>query len=334
MTGVNILIWDWDSSYGNALSEYLSKELNSNISKAVITNIAKKDELNGKKVNFDFVIVNIRFAECFAEENLEFKFKNKIVLTEEIDEDIEEGYYKYQSMKPLLAEILRELRIDFFSNKGKETAIYGIYAPMGLSLSLPIGLCFAKLIGEEASTLFLDLSEVSILKDVVNFEIMTDLIDILYMMENGEIGSLGKYIMEQDGIYFLPPCLTPSQLSGISQGQWKALLEAIQECGYKNIVILFGSLIQGFADMAVNMKRVFVLGGMGEYAAFGMREFMLLMERLFIEDRCRELRVNLDVGSFGKAGISLESIFQGRLMEYVRTSLGGDIGTEADNYSN
>ena len=334
MTGISVLIWDTDKSYGNALSEYLADRLSGSISKAVITNIGGKEELYKQKGSFDFAVVNIQCIGYFEGENLGFKIKNKIVLTEEREAAAEGGFYKYQSMKPLLEKISQELRVDFSLDSGKETEMYGIYAPMGMPLSLPIALCFTKFIGIKSDTVFLDLSEVSLLRDLVNFEITKDLIDVLYMLENNEIDSLTKYIVEEEGIYIMPPCLTPSQLSEISGEQWKSLLESIKGCGYKNIVILFGSLVQGFTDMAVNMKKIFVVGDAGEYTALGIRSFMGLMDRLLIRDRCRELTVKSGAGLSKKIGLSWDSILRGELMEYMRINLGGDLGARTYNQSN
>lgn len=327
MKTTNVLICDEDKAYVGAVVGYLmGKEAEGRIGISAV-GISDPKAFNSISGVYDFAVFSESFFEIYSEKKEQLLIRRVMVFSENPDDkDLEDVFYKYTNMDLLFGLINGEKRrADAGNISGVQNnfRIIGIYSPGRHELSLPFSLCLSKHLSNRNDVLFLDLSEIGILSKLMGKPFGEDLIDVIYLLENGDFGGgIEKYIYPYEGFNILSPVSTPSQLSYVTVEQWMMLLGKIRENGFRNLVILFGNLVQGFSEIASNIQEFLVIKKHGDFYAIADNTFMDFMDKLGLGNKCREVYLPLSAANLTSGGFRLESLINGRLMEQVSMHYG------------
>lgn len=312
-----ILVCDEDKEYVKAITAYLMS-LNHTNRRLVVTGISEEENLTALSEHFDIVLASESMKESIESKE---QVKRDVLFTlKESREDLQEkDFYKYQCMDTLVSILFPSIYMERLPDSKDGAFITGIYAPSKHELALPYALCLCRELSKEKETLFIDLSEIGVLPSIVGSSTNEDLIDLIFMLENqGFKGDIGNFITEYEGVYLLSSSSSPSQFSYITPAQWKNLFEKIKESGFKNIVVLFGNLVQGFSELAGELKNLVVIKKPGEYFSLAEGMFMDFMENLGLKNLCREVSVPLSISGTLQGPFRMGSLINGKLREYVR----------------
>lgn len=312
-----ILVCDKDKNYVKAITAFLMA-LNHPNRRFVVTGISEDESLSSLSGHFDGILASEDMKDLI--ESCE-QIKSEMILTlKETKEDLkEDDFYKYQCMDTLVSLLFPGIHREYLGDSKEDSFITGIYAPSKHELALPYALCLCRELSREKETLFIDLSEIGILSSIMGSTPNEDLIDLIFMLENrGFKGEIGNYITEYEGVYLLASSSSPSQFSYITPAQWKTLFLKIKESGFKNIVVLFGNLVQGFSDLAGELKNLVVIKKPGEYFALAEGMFMDFMEKLGLRNLCREVSIPLSISGSLQGPFRMGGLINGKLREYVR----------------
>lgn len=318
----DILICDNDKDYVNDLIEYLMENKTNYNPMFSVTGCTDINEFKVFEGNFEYGLLGGDYYKYFNEESSKAKINKSFLLTEEpVDITETETFFKYQSMEKLDSILCVN---KAWPNVDQELKMYGIYSPSKHELSLEFSLCVCKKLSLNSNLIFIDLSEVGILHRLLEIDIEEDLLDAIYMLENDENLDLGKYIYSFEGFSVFAPVLTPAQLPYISGNQWMRLFERIKENGYRQIVINFGVLCQGFSELVGMSEKLMVLEKAGEYYSIFEKEFMEYINKLGLNNKIISLKLPFTAANFSMRGFSLDSLMSGKMMEYVDEALKGN----------
>ncbi|MBQ1473210.1 MAG: hypothetical protein IIZ31_05405, partial [Lachnospiraceae bacterium] len=133
--------------------------------------------------------------------------------------------------------------------------------------------------------------------------------------------NLAEYICESEGISFIPPMNSPTEVAYITGEQWMSCGQKIRENFRGTIVLLLDYMMQGFEQVLSDCDGLILLTKPGEYYRKSMQAFRnrFLEERKF---RCWMQQVSLPMS----AGASMEETYD--LGQMLRSKMAQEIRKE------
>lgn len=281
---------------------------------------------------FDVLLVTGAFLE-----NMETgEIQSKIIL---FREDCIPGFAqhlpsvsKYQPAEEIFSQICAFLWQDnTFQEEwafGKRTKMIGVYSPVHVERQMFFSLIMARILGEHQKLLYINLQEHSGFYGVTNTDAAEDIGDLIYgMMQKGRDFQAGLHRIRRTILNFdyIPPVVNPEHLSEIPQKLYEELLIGLKnQSGYDVVIVDFGNIFLGFAQMLSVFENVYCLEKEGGLNRYRIKEFFEYLEK---EDEALVSRLKhifLPEGlSAGEEPYSLEKCLYGSFGDYVRNCLGG-----------
>ncbi|MDD6667269.1 MAG: hypothetical protein PUE58_04765 [Lachnospiraceae bacterium] len=324
MNGVRILICDSDKSYVDALVRYL---LGSG-QRFYVSYLTEQAAYEKEEGAFDIGLMTeeyIRLYENDREKKLHIRHVIQLCSTMEIGYRTYDSLYKFQSMNTFLDKLssMEWKNLPPQSRYAGKTRIMGVYSPMRHELELPFALTYARFLAEKGKTIFLDIEENSILNQLVGREPECNLVDAIYEIEQQKDNFRIEVCLETyHGFSYLAPVSNPSELAHIREKQWLELIHQIQKSSFTNVVMLFGTLPQGFLSMLKEMNAIYLLGKAGSYYQTGTLQFAASVKKMNPEISIQEVLLPLNAGNMSK-GYCMEELMDGNLGVFVRNHFGG-----------
>ena len=239
---------------------------------------------------------------------------------------------KYQSAENLFRQISSML----WKESEEQTKRYpehtaeliGIYSPVHHESQMVFSMTMAQILGESQKVLYINLMEHSGFYQLVNEEITEDIGDLIYgMMQEGHDFAAGLHRIRKTyrNFDYIPPVVNPEHLSEISKTLFEQLFMALKGLsGYDVILIDFGMVFLGFAEMIPVFGSFYCLGKEGMVNRYRIEEFleylkkegehtMAHMHRLLLPERIAYL----------EEGSPLDSGLYGGMGDYIRRCLYG-----------
>lgn len=325
MTEKSICICDEDPAYVQAFSSYLME----NIPGISICSFTSKQAFLECGRSFQIGILSKDFLsvlEFSAKDIVEEKF---YLCEDEIAPEFEHlpMVYKYQSME-IVEEMIRQHQKkqetgSWRGVKSSNSAVYGIYSPICHELQMPFALSLCQIFREKGSVLFLDLEDLSILKDMVKQPEGKNLMDLLYLLvQPGErLPEMSEFICSFMGIDYIPSFHNPQEFNEVSRELWQAFLSHVLSLEYDYVVILFGRTMEGFIDMVTCCRELMVLNKPGDYYQMSQRHFLRFMEDSHIATAIETVLLPMSAGNLVEGTYALEELIQGNLGLFVRKQM-------------
>lgn len=330
MIQLKLAFLDEEEAYLEKLQGYLIRKKENFFKVRAFTRAEKYLEC-AEQCEFDAVVM----TEGFLEEPGRKLSGRQILLSEgrvpQIAEDLP-SVAKYQSAEKLFAQISallwRESNPcqDFFPERAAE--LIGIYSPVHCENQILFSMAMAQMMSEKEKVLYVNLMEHCGFYGVTGEEVSEDVGDLIYgMMETEYDFTAGLHRIRRSYMDFdyIPPAVNPEHLSEISKEQYERLmLELKNRSGYDVVVIDFGNVFLGFAEMLPILERLYCLGRENPVGRHQMDEFLEYLGR---EGRnaCARLKKLLLPGQIG--GMSEEnpvaSCLYGELGDFIRGCLYG-----------
>lgn len=239
---------------------------------------------------------------------------------------------KYQSAEDIFSQISSLLwqesspREEWIS--GRRTKMVGVYSPVRWGGQMLFSLTMAGLMGEQQKVLYLNLQEHSGFYGITDSPAKKDIGDLIYgMMQKGHDFQAGLHRIRRTLLNFdyIPPAVNPEHLSEIPQNLYEELFLGLKNTsGYDVVIVDFGAVFLGFAQMLPFFETVYCLGKEGNLNRFRMEEFQSYLNRESDTVTARLKNVVLPEGVLmGEEPCSLEKCLYGSMGDYVRSCLGG-----------
>lgn len=288
------------------------------------------------KIKFDAVVMTEYFWDKLSGYDLEAK---KILLCEGERKELREeclSVSKYQSAQKLLCQISAMLWRE--GDCGEErfpdhaAAMIGVYSPVHHEDQMLFSMTMAQILGEEQSVLYVSLLEHSGFYQLTKESAEEDVGDLIYgMMQGNHDFTAGLHRMRQSyrNFDYLPPVVNPEHLSEISKGMYEQLLLNLKNrSGYDMVVVDFGRIFLGFAEMIPMFGSFYCLGKEGVTNRFQTEEFFGYLEKEGGHTTQHMNRLLLPEQSCVGVSSPMEGSLYGGLGDYIRKCLygGAEIG--------
>lgn len=239
---------------------------------------------------------------------------------------------KYQSAEKLLSRISAMLwqeeaeeKIQFQENAAE---LVGIYSPVHHENQVLFGMTMAQILGETRKVLYVNLMEHSGFYQLTKTECTEDIGDLLYgMMQNGHDFAAGLHRIRRSfrNFDYIPPAVNPEHLSEISKALYEQLLMALKNrSGYDVVMVDFGMVFLGFAEMLPAFGSFYCLGKDGMLNRCRMEEFLDYLGREGEQTADRMNRLLLpEPAAYAAGGNLLEHSLYGGMGDYIRRCLYG-----------
>ena len=324
MDNIRILIGDSDQSYVEALVRFL---LGSGKGYG-ITYYTDPDAFDKDKKAYDVGLLTepyIRMLEGRDAERIHVRHIIQLCGSMDSGYRVYETIYKFQSMQTFLEKIDGiEMREPHKASRfAVKTEFTGIYSPMRHELELPFSLLYSQIMSEKGKTLFIDLEENSILNQMIHKTPECSLLDVIYEMEQQKKNFRLELCTETfNGFAYIGPVSNPSELVNIVESQWLKLLDACRAAHYNHVVMLFGTLPQGFLNMIKEIDQMLLLGKPGNYYQAGAIQFASSVKKMNPDISIQEVLLPLSAGSANN-DYRFEEMMEGNLGVYMRKSFAG-----------
>lgn len=232
---------------------------------------------------------------------------------------------KYQSAENLL----RQVSAVFWQEKEKEgnicyakqAKLIGVYSPMHIGSQLLVTMTMAKIIGEQEKVLYVNLMEHSGFYSLTETEPKEDIGDLLYgMLENDNDFTVGLHSIRKTYANFdyIPPITNPEHLSETPKELYEKLFRELKyKSGYDTVIIDFGRVFLGFAELVTVLEKLYCIGRNGKMDCCSMDEFEEYMSKEMHEkDKKIEKMILPEKFGYWESTYPLENSCYGEIGKY------------------
>lgn len=287
---------------------------------------------DSKRESFDAVVMTAAFGEAVKGH---IGHAKQVILCEGVKEaPCGECFYvkKYQSAEKLLCQISAMLwQEETEENRCfPETAseLIGVYSPIHHENQMLFGLTMAQVLGETRKVLYVNLMEHSGFYALTKTEAGEDIGDLLYgMLQEGHDFAAGLHRVRLScrNFDYIPPAVNPEHLAEISKPLYEKLLMAFKnQSGYDVVLVDFGRVFLGFAEMMPAFESFYCLGREGMVNRYRVEEFLEYLEKEGGHTMAHMNRLLLpEQIPFLEEGNPLENSLYGGMGDYIRGYLYG-----------
>ena len=331
MKKTSLFIADRDEAYLSAVTNYLLRSWK-NLSVSACSDSAHLP--SGQ--TFDILLTSLDMAES-AVESVSAKRTVYLLSSGDIAPEGAETVYRFQ---PMDVFVERLLQIDMSQKQSGGPRLLGVFSPIHHELSLPFSLALAKICSEEERTLFIDLTEASIMpelfRDRVSFEDREDinvdnedeampydngpdLLDVIYDIEStGAKRIKDHFIKKCDGFSYLPSARDPELLSEVTKAQWFHFMDAVSHSGFECVVILSDRLPGHFVEWKGRRGEVILLSKDGDFYRKSERRYEDYLSEKLPEVSKKIIALPMSAQNLSDGTWYLESLIEGNLGKFVR----------------
>lgn len=203
--------------------------------------------------------------------------------------------FKYQSADNLLRELLSQTA-EFGEKSvytgGKE--LIAVYSPHQHDLQMAFSLGMAEILSRKRRTLYLNFMDCAGFEQQFQETYRGDLGDLLYYVKTGEerlFGKLNSMTYRIGEVDYIPPALNPENLHEAGSEDYEAFLQYLTDkTDYEVIVLDFGEILPGFAELLSRCDRIFCPmqdGGMNEARKQQFLSYLRMDEGTDLAERVR-----------------------------------------------
>ncbi|MBQ6258863.1 MAG: hypothetical protein IJJ79_04190 [Lachnospiraceae bacterium] len=331
MKKTSLFIADSDEAYLSAVTNYLLRS-RKNLSVSACSDSAHLPV----EQSFDILLTSPDMAKA-ALERVSAKRTVYLLSSGEMAPEDAEAVYRFQ---PMDVFVERLLKIDTSQETPGGPRLLGVVSPIHHELSLPFSLALAKICSEEERTLFIDLTEASIMPELFSdkasfedredmypddeeniqpYENGPDLLDVIYDIESTGIKRVSeRFIKKCGGFSYLPSARDPELLSEVTKPQWLHFMDAVSHSGFDCVVILSDRLPGHFVEWKGRRGEVIMLSKDGDYYRKSVRRYEDYLSERLPEVRKKIISLPMSAANLSDGTWYLESLIEGNLGKFVR----------------
>lgn len=317
-----ICICDEDAQYVNAFASYLMERLHG----VSIYSYTSTHAFLESGETFSIGILGKEFLNVLEFSGKELVGEKFYLCDERIAAEYEHlpMVYKYQSME-IVEEMIQQYQKkqeggSWELGRPMDTSVYGIFSPICHELQMPFAFAVCQIFRERGRVLFIDLEDISIMKNLIHQPERKNIMDLLYHLSRTEEEGVDirEYIISFMGIDLIPPFHNPEEFNEVESQTWECFFSMIVEQGYEFVVILFGRTMQGFRNMLSCCRELILLNKPGDYYRMSQNRFLEYMEENRIHTTVEPMLLPMSAGNLVEGAYDLEELIQGNLGMYVR----------------
>ncbi len=329
-----LAICDKEEEYVCRFQEYLNRKKAFPFQVQVFTRV---DELYlfNKKNKIDILIIS---ESVYAEEIHSMNINHVVILAEEgiLSKDELFILQKYQSSEKIIHEILyyyarlNESSIEI-NRKLKNIKLVGIYTPVGRCLQTSFALLLGQFLAKKKNVLYLNFEAFSGFGKFMKREYVSDLIDLMYFMNNMQDKFILKFndmIQTINGMDYVPPPFSFLDLSSVTGDKWIQFLDnIIRESNYEYIILDLSDNVQGLLQILQKCEVIYTITKEDGMAMAKVDQYEKLLRTMQYEDIIDKTK-HFNFPALKNIPYEVEQLPFSELAKYVKAIIKEDLHEE------
>lgn len=260
----------------------------------------------------------------------------QIFILQETGQEREDGFTyidKYQSPE----EVVRALLESIADSSGwarqmaqtKEGAkMIGIYSPIKRCLQTPFAMTLGQILAKEHRVLYLNFECYSGLRQMLNREFATDMMDVMYYFRYAKdklAVRMPSLVQSLNGMDFIPPMQSTLDMCEIEGVQWSNFCKEIADVGeYEYLILDLDDNMRGLFDLLRSCIRVYTIIKDDRAACAKLTQYEHVLRFHELED-VADKTVKCKFPVFEKIPADIGMMTHGDLANYVRAIIKEDL---------
>lgn len=265
-----------DAAYLQRLAEYLGRQRHDQVELRVFHDRDRFLSEDAKGL-FGAALIEEGFFPEQMQQTTRYILLNEGMVSEEW-----KGFptiFKYQSADHLLRELLSqtsEFEESSIYTGGKE--LIAVYSPHQHDLQMAFSLGMAELFSRKKRVLYLNFMDCAGFEQQFQEAYQGDLGDLLYYVRNGEerfSGKLTAMTYRTGEVYYVPPAVNPENVHEAGKEDYGRFLQYLTDrTDYEMIILDFGVILPGFAELLARCDRIYCPVREGEINEARKQQFL------------------------------------------------------------
>lgn len=327
-------ICDKEEEYVYRFQEYLNRKKAFPFQVQVFTRVDQL-YLFGEKNKIDILIIS---ENIYTEKIQHMEVNHIVVLTETGIFPKEELFtiQKYQSSEKIIHEILYYYGQLNESGKQvskqlKDTKLIGIYTPVGRCLQTSFALLLGQFLAKKKNVLYLNFEAFSGFGKFMKREYVSDLIDMMYLMNNLQDKFTLKFndmIQTINGMDYIPPAFSFMDLSSVTGDKWIEFLNnIIGENNYDYIILDLSDNVQGLLPILQKCEVIYTITKEDGMAMAKIDQYEKLLKTMEYQDIIEKTK-HFNFPAFKNIPYEVEQLPFSELAKYVKAIIKEDLREE------
>ena len=334
-------ICDREIDYAQRFQEYLNRKVAFSFQVQVFS--TPEQLLSYSKNNK--IEIAILAENAYSNTINQMEANHMVILSENsINEDLEDKELftisKYQSSEKIIHEILYyygKLNIENGKSKTltKRAKLIGIYTPIGRCLQTSFSLLLGQLLSRKSKVLYLNFEAFSGFGKFMKREYQTDIIDMMYLMNQMQEhfpAKMHNMIEHINGLDYIPPAFSFMDLSSITGEKWIEFLECVEQEGeYDYILLDLSDNVQGLFSILQKCYKVYTLTREDGISMAKINQYEKLLHTMEYQDVIDKTR-HFAFPQIKNIPVEVEQLPYCELARYVKVIMKEDLHEELSGY--
>lgn len=327
MAKAKIAVYDTDPLYRERFADYLMTHKVKEIDLSFFSGITSFLEALTAE-SYQLFILGSGYEEVLS--NLTTRQVPILVLTEQNsgkevrEEDANITFLlKYQSMECILHQMYGMMGLG---RKQRETAleVIGVFSPVQHEMQMFFSLLYVQKLLQQEKVLYLNFMEFSGFSELF-WEGEWEMEDVFLQLREGEICPEAIYdcIYEKEAFAYIPPFSNPENLRSMNGKDFEALLKFVAEYTHYQIVVIdFGGVWEGFAELVKGLTKLYCIGRGGSFYEARMKAFFEYLEKKLEAEtfeNVQSIELPYPVKGIGNSTNILEQLRWSEFGDFVRS---------------
>lgn len=211
---------------------------------------------------------------------------------------------------------------------GTEVRLIGIYSPVKRCLQTTFALTMGQILAKEHRVLYFNFECYSGFAQLLGREFLADVTDVMYYFrcDKEKLAlHLPTIIQNINGLDYIPPMQSQTELWETNGGQWLELCRNIAEIGeYEYIILDLDDGMSGLFDLLRECYKIYTITRDDSFAVAKLNQYEQILKFHELEE-VAEKTVKCRFPIFKEVPVNLELMTHGELAGYVRTVIREDL---------
>lgn len=324
-------VCDLETDYAQNFMAYLLQKKSIPFEIQAFTSVERLIEFSGKE-HIEILLIS---DKAMKPEVRNLKVEKLIILSEGVhcpELDQYSSVYKYQSSDTVIREVMACYGESCQNREmpqvvKKPVEWIGVFTPADYSSKTLFGLALGQILAKEKAVLYLNLDPYAGLEELFLTSYDKNLGDLLYYLRQGNeqlIHKLMEMVQSMSNMDFLPPAVSPMDVTETGYDQWRHLMEEIERySSYETVIIDFSESVQGLYQLMEKCRTVYmpvVSDAVSAARVLHFEKIMQMWEKGVLEEKIRKIKLPY-FSSEKKGGDLADELVWSQLGDYVRQLL-------------
>lgn len=328
-------ICDMEEAYALRMAEYMLEKIRLPYALHLFT---KVDELEKfmEQEEIEILLIAESALELLREEYVRKQVVQMFVLQENDmrEEEPPSSYIsKFQSPEKIISLLVESVEgLGDWSRSGMQTEtevkLVGIYSPVKRCLQTSFALTMGQMLAREHRVLYFNFESYSGFGQLLGREFLADVTDVMYYFrcDKEKLAlHLPTIIQNINGLDYIPPMQSQTQLWETDGRQWLELCRNIAQIGqYEYIILDLDDGMSGLFDLLRECYKIYTITRDDSFAVAKLNQYEQILKFYELEE-IADKTVKCRFPVFKEVPVNLELMTHGELAGYVKAIIREDL---------